>query len=113
MHIINGCYNIHLEAPFSVYGENFALLVQNIILIGLVWFYGNTTNNTMKLFISTAIVGSLGYLFLDVMVPIALWAFLMNTQILMVAYSRVPQIVENWKTKETGELSFIMFLLNF
>jgi mannose-P-dolichol utilization defect 1 len=113
MHIINGWYNIHIQAPFSVYGENFALLVQNIILIGLVWYYGNTTNNTMKLFISTAIAGSLGYLFLDVMVPIALWAFLMNIQILMVAYSRIPQIIENWKTKATGELSFIMFLLNF
>ena len=112
MHIINGCYNIHLKSPFSVYGENFSLLIQNIILIILLWIYEKNNTHIQQMLISFVILGSLLYLYVDVFVPEYLWKLLMNLQIFMVAYSRIPQICENYKCKFTGELSSVMFLLN-
>jgi len=112
MHIINGCYNIHLNSPFSVYGENFCLLIQNIILIILLWVFEKNSTNFQKTVISCIILGSLLYLYLDLFVPESFWILLMNAQIFMVAYSRMPQILENYRAKYTGELSSIMFLLN-
>ena len=113
MHIISGCYNIHLASPFSVYGENFCLLVQNILLIVLLWVYERrATTDTSKVIISFIIVNSLLILWLDIFVPEYIWKLLMNIQIFMVAYSRIPQILENHRTKFTGELSSVMFLLN-
>lgn len=112
MHIINGCYNIHLGSPFSVYGENFCLLAQNLLLIALIWYYERNTTPLKMCLVSLSILGPLTYLFLDFMVPIGLWKLLMNIQIIMVAYSRMPQIVENFRNKTTGELSSIMFILN-
>lgn len=121
MHIINGCYNIHLGSPFSVYGENFCLLAQNILLMILIWYYGSgdsdertctRSKNIGRVMIMGIIFSSLLYLYLDTLVPVLLWKSLMNIQILMVAYSRLPQIVENFRTKSTGELSSLMFILN-
>mmetsp|Transcript_5580 Transcript_5580/g.4782 ORF Transcript_5580/g.4782 Transcript_5580/m.4782 type:complete len:220 (+) Transcript_5580:218-877(+) len=112
MHIINGCYNIHLKSPFSVYGENFCLLAQNLILIILLWTYGNNSTMKQKIIISLVIFTSFLYLYLDLFCPAYFWSLLMNVQIFMVIYSRMPQILENYKTKYTGELSSIMFLLN-
>jgi len=112
MHIINGCYNIHLGSPFSVYGENFCLLAQNLLLIALIWYYERNVTTLKMCLVSFSILGPLTYLFFDFMVPVALWKLLMNIQIIMVAYSRMPQILENFRNKTTGELSSIMFILN-
>uniref|UniRef100_A0A7S3KAK3 Mannose-P-dolichol utilization defect 1 protein homolog n=1 Tax=Euplotes crassus TaxID=5936 RepID=A0A7S3KAK3_EUPCR len=112
MFIINGCYNIHLNSPFSVYGENFALLFQNFIVIALLWLYGNKTSNVPKAIVTLSIFGTFSFLYFDALVPNFLWKLFMDIQILMVAYSRLPQILENFKSKFTGELSSIMFLAN-
>jgi mannose-P-dolichol utilization defect protein 1 len=112
MFIINGCYNIHLSSPFSVYGENFCLLLQNFVIIALLWTYEKKTSKHMKMAISCSIFGTIGYLYFDVMVPSFLWKVFMDIQILMVVYSRMPQIIENYRHKFTGELSSVMFLAN-
>ena len=112
MFIINGCYNIHLNSPFSVYGENFCLLVQNFVIIALLWLYGNKTSNVPKAIVTLSIFGTLTFLYFDILVPGFLWKLFMDIQILMVAYSRMPQIIENYRSSFTGELSSIMFLAN-
>jgi len=112
MFIINGCYNIHLNSPFSVYGENFCLLFQNFIIIALLWLYGGKTSNLPKAAVTLSIFGTFAFLYFDVLVPGFLWKLFMDIQILMVAYSRIPQIVENYRASFTGELSSIMFLAN-
>ena len=112
MFIINGCYNIHLGSPFSVYGENFSLLLQNFIIIGLLWLYEEKTSNRGKVAVSLSIFGTLAYLYFDLLVPGFVWKLFMDIQIIMVAYSRLPQIFANYKSQFTGELSGIMFVAN-
>lgn len=112
MFIINGCYNIHLSSPFSVYGENFCLLLQNFIIIALLWMYEKKTTNLTKVAVTLSTFGTIVYLSFDFMVPPFLWNLFMDIQILMVAYSRMPQIIENYRHKFTGELSSVMFLAN-
>ena len=112
MFIINGCYNIHLDSPFSVYGENFCLLAQNFIIIALLWMYGGKTSIAPKAIVTLSIFGTFSYLYFDFLVPGFMWKLFMDIQILMVAYSRMPQIWENYRSSFTGELSSIMFLAN-
>lgn len=112
MFIINGCYNIHLNSPFSVYGENFCLLLQNLVIIALLWIFGRKTSVAPKAIVTLSIFGTLTFLYFDALVPGSVWKLLMDIQILMVAFSRMPQIVENFRTQFTGELSSIMFLAN-
>jgi len=101
-----------LNSPFSVYGENFALLIQNFVVIALLWLYGNKTSNVPKAIVTLSIFGTFSFLYFDALVPDFMWKLFMDIQILMVAYSRLPQILANFRSKFTGELSSIMFLAN-
>jgi mannose-P-dolichol utilization defect 1 len=112
MFIINGCYNIHLESPFSVYGENFCLLLQNVFIIYLLWKYNSSSSTKSNIILSVSILIVFGILLTDIIVPSVMWNIFMDLQILLVAYSRMPQIIENFKNSSTGELSSLMFLLN-
>jgi mannose-P-dolichol utilization defect protein 1 len=112
MFIINGCYNMHLKSPFSVYGENICLLVQNVFVIYLLWKYNENRSVKKSLFISISILLIFVVLLTDIIVPTVMWKVFMDIQIFLVAYSRMPQIIENYKNGSTGELSSLMFLLN-
>lgn len=112
MYIINGCYNVHLGSPFSVYGENFLLLAQNIIIIILLWYYSKGTSFLTKFTVSLSMGSMITYLFMDSLVPDYVWMTLMNAQILMIAVSRVPQILENYNNGSTGQLALITFVMN-
>lgn len=115
MHIIGGSYNVHLNSPFSVYGENFSLLFQNFWIIYLLWLYeteANKTSTQMKVFVTFFITFTLVFLLLDWGIPESFWKFLMNIQLFILTYSRLPQIMENFRNKSTGELSLLTFFLN-
>ena len=108
----NGCYAIHLGSPFSVYGENFLILAQNVIIIGLLWKFQKDISITTKLLV-LLVEGSLfTFLFTDIIVPEQFWGYLMNAQLIILAYSRIPQILLNFKEGSTGQLAFITFFLN-
>lgn len=111
MYIINGCYNIHLGSPFSVYGENFCILAQNLIIIFLVWRYRSDNSKLGIFLITTTIPGLFVYLYMDIM-PEHFWNYLMNAQILLITSSRIPQIYQNFSQKSTGQLALITYILN-
>lgn len=51
-------YNILRGNPFTAYGETFTVLLQTMIVVNLIWFYGEKSN------ISLALAGYCAYLFL-------------------------------------------------
>ena len=107
----NVCYNILQGNPFSTYGEQVFISIQNAILILLLWYY--MPNRP-----------SVGFMLGLVSFYISLFAIAMNLpsqyqQILPVCslplllFARLSQIVNNHKLKTTGQLSVITTLLNF
>jgi mannose-P-dolichol utilization defect protein 1 len=112
MYMISGSYNKHLGSPFSTYGENFALLAQNIIIVFFAWKYSDHTSTSSKLLLSVGMTSMFLYLIWDNELPEYLWTSLMNLQFVMIIMSRVPQIKQNFETKSTGHLSIITFVMN-
>lgn len=102
-----------MGSPFSVYGENFLLLAQNLVIVFLLWTYEHDTPSSTKVLVSAVTIGLLGYLYTDTYVPEHIWALLMNLQFIMLSYARIPQILQNFRTKSTGQLALITFALNF
>ena len=112
MMIIVGCYNIHLKNPFSVYGENFFILVQNIAIVLLIWAYNKEINITTKILVSLSVGGLFFILYTDALVSESMWIFMMNVQFVMLTIARTPQIWKNYKTGSTGQLAIITYGLN-
>jgi hypothetical protein len=107
----NVCYNILQGNPFSTYGEQVFISIQNAILILLLWAY---------MPIRPSVVFTLGM----VMFFVAVFATALNLpsefqQILpllsipLMLFARLSQILNNYKLKTTGQLSLITTLLNF
>lgn len=113
MYIIAGNYNIHIQSPFSVYGENFFLLLQNFVIIGLLWTFQKDNKRSTQILVAVGMVSLFTYLWTGTYVPEGVWQLLMNLQFLMISYSRLPQIINNFTTKSTGQLSIVTFFLNF
>ena len=112
MMIIVGCYNIHLKNPFSVYGENFLILVQNIAIVILIWTYNKEVKPLTKILNSVAVCILFFILFTDTFVTEGMWIFMMNVQFVLVTISRTPQIWYNYKQGSTGQLAFITYFMN-
>ena len=112
MMIIVGCYNIHLKNPFSVYGENFLILVQNIAIVILIWTYNKEVKLMTKILNSVAVCILFFILFTDTFVTEGMWIFMINIQFILLTIARAPQIWHNYKQGSTGQLAFITFLLN-
>jgi mannose-P-dolichol utilization defect protein 1 len=110
-YIINGCYIMNLGASFSVYGENVMILIQNVMIILLIWTYEKGTPITTKAAVITGLSSLSVVLYLN-LIPDYLWSVLMNGQMLIVLYSKIPQIIHNFKEKSTGQLSIITYFLN-
>jgi len=110
--ILNATYSIHLGSPFSVYGENFFILVQNIVIIILLWKYQKGNSFLTKFLVTTVTSGFFILLFTDIYVPKELWGYLMQSQIFVMSYSKIPQILQNFKSGSTGQLAFITFFVN-
>ena len=107
-------YNMFLNNPISVYGENIAVLVQNFIILLLVWAYTKKIGFLEKLAV-LAIYGAEVYVFLLGGYPLdaGSWQKVMTGVSIVMSLSRVPQVISNFKNKSTGHLSFITFFLQF
>ena len=113
MYIIVGCYNVHIDSPFSVYGENMFLLLQSCVIISMLWIFEKNSTRREKLAVTIAISFSFLFLFNDTLVPEIMWKILMNCQFLMLTYARMPQIIKNFREKSTGQLVLVTFLFGF
>ena len=50
MYIHTSSYSIHHKIPFSVYGENLIILMQNFVIVLLFWAYSKNIGAIEKLF---------------------------------------------------------------
>jgi len=111
-YIIKGCYAAHLGSSFSVYGENLFMLIQSFIIINLLWSYDKSTSIWTKVLVWCSIHGLLVFLYTDSYISDTVWKILINSQIVCILYSRIPQIFKNFSERKTGQLSFTSFFLH-
>jgi mannose-P-dolichol utilization defect protein 1 len=109
--VLTVMYNIRQGYPFLSYGESAVIMVQNVILVLLLWQF-------MKPSPSVSVITSVLAMFLGVtlgckmMPPQYLHTLPMLTLPLMV-YSRMVQILSSYKQGTTGQLSSITTGLTF
>ena len=84
-------YSMHLALPMSVYGEALIILVQNLLIIMLLWSYDKNIGMFEKLFFAAAISGYMYVLFSgNVDVPEEAWVYISSSTIMFSISSRVP-----------------------
>ncbi|GAA5988812.1 hypothetical protein JCM10908_006181 [Rhodotorula pacifica] len=102
---ITVAYNVRNGFPFSTYGEMGFLLAQNAVLIVLITSY-SPRPTVPRLVPLLALLGSLAYaLATPSLIPASTLSFLQTLTIPLSLSSKVPQIVESFKAKSTGQLS--------
>ncbi len=52
MYLHTSAYSFHKGVPFSVYGENVVILIQNLIIISLFWNYNKGVSRNEKVLCS-------------------------------------------------------------
>ena len=107
---------MELHAPFSSYGDICSLLVQDFIIIFLLFLF-DPKGNPLSVGFSALLIFSIfsSFIFLvpfQLTESTSLLEGLMQIVILLTVYSRLPQIKQNFDTKSTGTLSFLTFSLN-
>lgn len=111
MGITTVMYNYRQGNPFSSYGETVAILIQNIILVYLLWgFMKPPASAQTKLGVIACFVG-VGFA-CNTMRPEILYLLPLSNLPIMI-WSRLAQIFTNFKRGSTGQLSFISNFLNF
>ena len=111
MYLQHGGYSYHQQLPISVYGDNLVALSQNIIIIFLFWTYSKDISIIEKLFLSGFFSIYAFTLFNDTIIPEDKWLLIMQSNTIFLGFSRVPQILMNFRNKSTGNLAFVTFLL--
>jgi mannose-P-dolichol utilization defect protein 1 len=102
-------YSFRHHFPFSTYGENLFLTVQNIFITHLIIYFAPTTFLThrtgtfQKIVIASVFMAAtgvaLGTISLDTL------ALLQITTLPLSVFSKLPQIRQNFRSKSTGQLS--------
>eukprot|EP00750_Incisomonas_marina_P013444 INCI17345.1.p1 GENE.INCI17345.1~~INCI17345.1.p1 ORF type:complete len:342 (-),score=60.98 INCI17345.1:180-1088(-) len=104
-------YNFRLGYPFLSYGESIVILVQNVIIVLLVWaFSPKPVAFSHKAMVIAALCGAVVGGFA---IPPEYLRVLPTLAITMTISSRLPQIAANFRTKDTGVSSSITWFLNF
>jgi hypothetical protein len=109
--ILTVMYNYRQGYPFMSYGENVMVMIQNIILVLLLWKY-------MKPKPSMGFMISIISLFVGItaickVLPAQYLHFLPMSNLPLVVYARMSQIINSYKNSTTGALSSITTALIF
>lgn len=103
-------YNINRRNPFSTFGDIAAIVVQLFFLIAMLWAMGVDKKNN-KLSLSHMVGVSLlfaGFVYgITVLLPVEWSSHLMIYSIVVSLFSKLPQILKNFKEKDTGVQSVI------
>ncbi|EJT98805.1 mannose-P-dolichol utilization defect 1 protein [Dacryopinax primogenitus] len=95
-------YSARQAYPFSTYGENFFLGIQNVVITLLIVYFAPRSTPTQLAGAAVAIaVGA--YLLLTI--PMSYLAMLQGSTIPLTFLSKVPQIISNHRLQSTGTLS--------
>ena len=123
------CYYVSLGYPFSTWGENLFLFLQNIVMTVLFFHYtvGATSPRARHTYALCAMIGYVLYTkrVPDLPVPPALCAALGlrsctltssdiagGLPIILMQFSRLPQVMQNFKQGHAGQLAFITYAMN-
>lgn len=101
-------YSYRNSFPFSTYGENFFLTIQNVLITLLIIHYPTSRltraeSSGPKLALATVLTAASG-LALNV-VPLSSLAALQVATIPLSLFSKIPQIRQNYRAQSTGQLS--------
>jgi len=96
-------YHILEKYPFSCYGENLVILLQNFAIVGLLWYYNRTPVKEVA-GVTGAFVAMTA---LQFQLPPGLRPALIYANIPCMLGAYVPQIVENHRAGNTGQLAIL------
>jgi len=104
-------YNYSKEYPFSTYGENLFVAVQNILILYYIFKY--TTNDYTELVAIVAVLLGFFYASSRGVIPPGVLSTMQGGSIFIFTASRFPQILKNYQTQSTGQLAFTTFFVSF
>ena len=102
-------YSYRNGFPFSTYGENFFLTLQNILITLLIIHYPSTrltraaSSTTPKLLLASVLTGLTGAALYAL--PSSTLSALQLSTIPLSLFSKLPQIRQNYRARSTGQLS--------
>lgn len=102
-------YSFRHHFPFSTYGENLFLSVQNIAITLLIIYYAPTsllglkTGTLEKIIIISILMAATGFALSTISLDTL--ALLQITTFPLSVFSKLPQIRQNFRSKSTGQLS--------
>ncbi|KAF9021832.1 mannose-P-dolichol utilization defect 1 protein [Hymenopellis radicata] len=94
-------YSFRNEFPFSTYGENFFLAIQNALITLLITFFSPNATGKITL-VSAALTGAVSTLY---NLPKDTLAVLQFATLPLSLFSKLPQIASNYQAGSTGQLS--------
>ncbi|KAG7086107.1 hypothetical protein E1B28_003621 [Marasmius oreades] len=103
-------YSHRNEFPFSTYGENLFLTLQNIVITLLIIHYApsarlRSSHSNKPAQIGVACIATLGIAFLLTTIDKDLLQLLQLSTLPLSLFSKLPQIRQNFRSKSTGQLS--------
>jgi len=108
---IGFAYNYNANFPLSTYGENIFLMAQDIIIVYLLYSYRRKINSTF--FLMFLLYASLSLAVITGFTGPAILAYLQACTIPIFAASKIPQILNNYTQRSTGQLSFVTVFMTF
>ena len=110
-YLVTCAYSYRNGFPFSTYGENIFLGLQNIVITLLIIYFPSSTlrrslsspSNLPK--VAGAAIASVALIVALVNLPKETISFLQMSTLPLGLFSKLPQIVQNHRAKSTGQLS--------
>ncbi|KAF8651168.1 hypothetical protein AX16_004846 [Volvariella volvacea WC 439] len=103
---INTTYSFRNHFPFSTYGENFFLTIQNTIIVILIIYYAPSLHTTFRRQQLTRAIAIITIIFLTLItIPMNLLSLLQLGTLPLSVLSKLPQIRQNARSQSTGQLS--------
>ncbi len=112
-YITTACYNVLMGNPISTYGELLAIIVQNCIIVELVWFYAEAGRRPGVLHKVSVVGGLLGLGIACLLIPEEYQFIIPLSSVPVTLLSRMPQILTNFSNGHTGQLAPLTLLLSF
>lgn len=99
-------YSYRNDFPFSTYGENLFLTMQNVLITFLIIAYSQRPGNKSGKLI-TAVAGLGSSFFALTAISKKTLAYLQVATLPLSLFSKLPQISQNYRAKSTGQLSVV------
>jgi len=111
VYTITVAYSFNKQFPFSAYGDSVFVLIQDFVIVYLLFMYSGRIN------VAFIAVSSVYFIALSVLlggiVDINILSLMQGATIPLGIISRVPQIWKNYSEGGVGNLNIITFFLNF